>query len=183
MHSILRAVAVVLIVGGTVVAGRPPEDAKAQDLRPTRFTLPASGVSLDVPLGVFEAMPVDTDAQGQLFVGRDDGAQLLLGAFRNVDGRSVAEHQRFVIRSNYANAEIDYAPVRRSWFVVSGTLDKRTFYQRVTFTCGGRLISSWAMIYPTSRKRFYDNIVERIHKSFRVGRGPQGGCRLASLDE
>lgn len=183
MHSILRVVAVALIAGATLAAAGPIDDTHAQDLGLTRFTLPASGVALRVPLGVFEARPVDADAQGQLFVGRDGAAQLLLGAFRNVDDRTVAEHQRFVIRSNYANAEIDYAPVRRNWFVVSGTLDKRTFYQRVTFTCQGRLISSWAMIYPTSRKRFYDNIVERIHKSFRAGRGPQGSCRLASLGE
>jgi len=32
---------------------------------------------------------------------------------------------------------------------------------RVTFTCGGRLINSWAKLYPAIERRRYDPILER----------------------
>jgi hypothetical protein len=41
--------------------------------------------------------------------------------------------------------------VRDTWFVLSGTRDGTIFYERVTFTCGGKLINSWAMLYPVRR--------------------------------
>lgn len=151
--------------------------AHAQGLDLTTFKIEASGVSLRVPLAVFEALPAEGGVQGQLFLARDDEAQLLLGGFENDDGRSLAAHRRLLLEKNYADATIDYAPMRKRWFVLSGTMDSRTFYQRVAFTCGGRLINSWAMIYPTSRKRFYDRLVERMHRSFKPGRGPNGNCQ------
>lgn len=151
-------------------------NVSASDFAWKRIEVPANGVSLKVPLGVFE--PVDNDADaGRLFASADRKAQLLVGAFANVDNRSIAEHQRFVIDTKYATANLDYAPRRRNWFVISGTMDTRTFYHRVTFTCRRRQINSWAMIYPTAQKGFYDALVERMHRSFRPSHGPRGDCR------
>ena len=70
-----------------------------------------------------------------------------------------------------------------SWFVLSGTRDGTMFYERVTFTCGGRRINSWAMLYPVAERRLYDRIVEQVARSYphrrgqlRVGEG-LGGAR------
>lgn len=178
MRTTFRLTAAMLTLAATaLVLGVDP--SAAQNMQWQRFNLPASGVTLRVPLAVFQAPPPDDQAQGRLFVSHDGKAQLLVGAFENDDGRSIAQHRKFVRSTQYAGANIDYAPIRRRWFVLSGTKDTRTFYQRVTFTCGGRIISSWAMLYPTSEKRFYDRLVEGMHRSFRAGRGPGGSCRFA----
>ena len=61
------------------------------------------------------------------------------------------------------------ATVADAWFVLSGTLDGRIFYERVTFACGGRLIKSWAMLYPATERSIYDRIVEEVARSYRPG--------------
>jgi hypothetical protein len=43
------------------------------------------------------------------------------------------------------------------------------FYERVTFTCGGRLINSWAILYPAGERRVYDRILEKVARSYRPG--------------
>ena len=80
------------------------------------------------------------------------------------------------MQETYAGANFDYTPVRRDWFVVSGTRDDKTFYERITFACDGRLIYGWQMIYPTAQKAFYDRVVETIHRSYRAGKGEDGNC-------
>jgi hypothetical protein len=53
--------------------------------------------------------------------------------------------------------------------VLSGTRDGVMFYERVTFTCGGRRINSWAMLYPAAERGLYDRIVEQVARSYRAG--------------
>jgi hypothetical protein len=77
---------------------------------------------------------------------------------------------------NYADASLDYAPVRKSWFVVSGERDGVMFYERVSFTCDGRLITSWAMLYPVAERQFYDRVVEAVAPTFTPARGRGGSC-------
>jgi hypothetical protein len=63
--------------------------------------------------------------------------------------------------------------------VLSGTLGDHEFYERVSFTCGGRLINSWAMVYPVApaaENRVYDRIVEAIARTYTPGAGRSGNC-------
>ena len=57
----------------------------------------------------------------------------------------------------------------KTWFVLSGEGDGKVFYEKVVFTCSGRLINSFAMIYPMERRATFDPIVERIENTFRGG--------------
>ena len=45
------------------------------------------------------------------------------------------------------------------------------------FTCGGRLITSFAMVYPSAQRHIFDPVVERIEDSFR----PATDCQRAGL--
>jgi hypothetical protein len=78
------------------------------------------------------------------------------------------------LQQSYPGADIDYAPIGPTWFVLSGTRDGIMFYERVTFTCGGRLINSWAMLYPAAERRVWDRIVEQVARSYRAGEGNCG---------
>ena len=45
------------------------------------------------------------------------------------------------------------------------------------FSCGGRLINSFAMIYPVAQRQIFDPIVERVENTFRPG----NDCERAGL--
>jgi hypothetical protein len=126
------------------------------------------GFSLSYPAGTFAEGP-SPGADGGVFVSRDGNARLLVGALPNESGIGLRDYRAFVLEQSYPGADIDYAPVRGSWFVLSGTRDGTMFYERVTFTCGGRLINSWAMLYPAAEREVYDRIVEQVARSYRAG--------------
>ena len=66
--------------------------------------------------------------------------------------------------------------MRDKWFVLSGTLGEQEFYERVSFTCGGRLINSWVMIYPKAQSGLYDRVVEAVARTYSPGAGRSGNC-------
>jgi hypothetical protein len=131
------------------------------------------GFSMSYPAGTFAPQPTAADSEGRVFTSRDGNARLLAGALPNTDAVNLRDYRSLVLQQSYPGANIDYAPLGSTWFVVSGTREGVMFYERVTFTCGGRLINSWAMVYPAAERRVYDRIVEQVSRSYRAG---EGGC-------
>ena len=54
--------------------------------------------------------------------------------------------------------------------MLSGEGGGKTFYEKVMFSCAGRLINSFAMVYPTDQRDTFDRVVEGMEKSFRPAR-------------
>ena len=158
----LRLSCLVILSSVTTVA------AAAQDVATYRND--RHGFSLSYPAGTFTPQEQPTPADdGRVFVSRDGSARLLAGALPNADGMTLRDYRSLVLQQSYAGAVIDYAAMRDTWFVLSGTRDGVMFYERVTFTCGGRRINSWAMLYPAAERRLYDRIVEQVARSYRAG--------------
>lgn len=134
------------------------------------------GFMIAFPSSLFNSDPERESDAGRAMISADGRARLLVGAFQNADGVSLREYREFLIRESYTGAEFDYAPMKDRWFVLSGTREGNMFYERVTFTCGGRIINSWAMIYPIAERRIYDRIVERVARSYSPGAGSRGEC-------
>lgn len=134
------------------------------------------GFLIAYPIEVFEQRGEPQTDEGRVLYSRDGKAQLLVGAFANDDSTSIEAYRNFLLHENYAGAQIDYAPMRSRWFVLSGTIGDREFYERVSFTCGGKLINSWAMVYPSAERRFYNRIVEAVARSYTPGAGKSGEC-------
>lgn len=134
------------------------------------------GFLIAYPINVFEQKTDPTTDEGRVLYSRDGKARLLVGAFANEDETTLAHYRDFLLQESYAGAALDYAPLRDKWFVLSGTMGEQVFYERVSFTCGGRLINSWAMIYPNSESRFYDRVVEAIARTYTPGAGRSGNC-------
>jgi hypothetical protein len=134
------------------------------------------GFLIAYPVDVFAQKTEPRTDEGRVLYSSDGHAQLLVGAFANDDASSLQEYRDFLLKEQYAGAAIDYAPVHDKWFVVSGTIGDREFYERVTFTCGGRLINSWAMVYPHAENRFYDRVVEAVARTYSPGAGRSGNC-------
>jgi hypothetical protein len=130
------------------------------------------GFSLTYPASQFIALPAATE-DGRQFVSKDGKARLLVGTLPNFDGKKLRDYRTFVLNESYPGAQVDYAPVRETWFVVSGTHKGMVFYQRVNFACEGRLINSWAMLYPETEKAVYEPIIEQVHRDYRLA----GNCK------
>jgi hypothetical protein len=128
------------------------------------------GYALSYPAAQFVALPSATE-DGRQFISKDGSARLLVGTLPNFDNKSLRAYRDFTLSASYPGAKVDYAPVRDTWFVLSGIHLGMVFYQRVNFTCGGRAINSWAMVYPEAQKAVYDPVVELIHRNYRPGGG------------
>jgi hypothetical protein len=134
------------------------------------------GFQIAYPANVFGPRNGPVQSDGQVFVSRDGAAKLVIGAFVNDGGTTMAEYRQQLLTSNYAGANVDFAPVRRTWFIVSGTQGAMHFYERVSFTCDGHLINSWALLYPAAQRAFYDRVVDAIAPTYAPGAGASGSC-------
>jgi hypothetical protein len=165
VRPLLVAVLLTGIAGVTAV--RPSAQALSLEEIAT-YINQRYGFTLSYPTAHFKPQE-PLNENGRVWVSHDGNARLLVGALPNADGMKIEDYRKLVIEQSYPGASIDYAPVRDTWFVLSGTREGTMFYERVTFTCGGRLINSWAMLYPADRRNLYDRIVERVAKSYRAG--------------
>src|SRR5262249_18288241 len=112
------------------------------------------GFALEYPADVF----VSDQTQGNnIFQSRDGHARLIIisGASQAGDV-TLTKLRRFLLEGPYKDAELGYAPQRRTWFVLSGTLGSNMFYERITFTCNGRAFHGWKLEYPSTEQTFYE---------------------------
>ncbi|HJZ31247.1 MAG TPA: hypothetical protein VKF35_09080 [Hyphomicrobiaceae bacterium] len=128
------------------------------------------GFSLEYPTDLFRLERTSQAGDGRVFVARNGEARLLVGALSNSDRHSAKSYQDFLARTSYAGFKIGYRPLGDDWLVLSGDSQGKTFYEKAIFTCGGRLISSFAMIYPTAQRATFDPMVARVANSFVPGR-------------
>jgi hypothetical protein len=164
LHAVVMLLGV-LAVGGLGLA------AQAQDETAT-YTNKRFGFTLSYPTSHFRPKePLSED--GRVWISHDGHAHLLAGALPNDDSMGLQQYRDYLIEKSYPGAVISYAPISGSWFVLSGLRDGTVFYERVTFTCGGKLINSWAILYPETDRRRYDRVVERVARSYRAG---NAGC-------
>jgi hypothetical protein len=163
-----------LLLGGGLVSATvlAATGALAQAARFDTHDNDKHGFSLTYPTATFQALPLSTP-DGFQAVSRDGNARLLVGTISNFDGKSLADYRTFLLNAAYPGAKIDYAPVRKTWFVVSGIRKDgiTAFYQRVNFVCGGRNINSWAVIFPAGQEPVYSKIIDQIHRDYAVGDG------------
>lgn len=135
------------------------------------------GFEISYPVSVFAGNAGLTRIEGHMLISRDGAARLAIATFENDGGSTLAEYRQQLLKQNYRGADLDYAPQKSEWFVLSGSAGDMQFYERVTFTCGGRLINSWALLFPTRAKRFYESVVEAIAPTYMPGAGRDGACR------
>lgn len=135
------------------------------------------GFSLQYPADVFAVERATESGDGQVFAANDADARLLVGALVNESGDTPATYQDYIARHNYSQYQIGYRRLGRTWLVLSGEGNGRVFYEKAMFSCAGRLINSFAILYPKDQSHVFDRIVERIEKTFRPGRD----CERAGL--
>lgn len=169
----------IMAIGALVVAAAPLAGAAATETsRGTILTQGWStyknqkfGFQLSYPGGLFIAAPTPNSESGGVWKSTDGVARLIATAAPNDTSETLESYRSFVMAESYADAQLDYAPVKDTWFVLSGRKGDTMFYERITFVCEGRYIYGWQLNYPAEQRRKYDAIVEAIHRSYKVGRG------------
>jgi hypothetical protein len=164
----------VFAIAGTLAGGASFAQQKLSGWE--TLTSERYGFLLAYPGSVFAVQDDAEQEAGHVLVSRDGKAKLLVGTFENDEQTSLEEYRAHLLTENYVGANVDYAPVKKKWFVISGTREGMHFYERVSFTCGGRLINSWALLYPAGERRFYDRVVEAIARTYTPGAGRTGDC-------
>ena len=136
----------------------------------TQYRNDRYGFTLEYPSDLFEVERTTEAGDGTVFIAAKDDARLLVGALVNDHGFDPESYKQYIARKSYAEYRISYRPMGGSWFVLSGDTQTRMFYEKVMFSCGGRLINSFALVYPIEQRHIYDPVIERIEDSFRPGR-------------
>src|SRR6476660_5909249 len=99
------------------------------------------------------------------------------GAWDNHDGATPEHFKRWMIENAGGYEEITYQPRGRSWFVLSGYRGDQIYYEKVMFSCGGRVVNILAIAYPTSERGQFDPVVDRMEDTFK----PSQECAHASM--
>jgi hypothetical protein len=154
----------------------PALAAKGRFSEWTSIQHPRRGFMIAYPSAVFEPKAGPNSEDGQVLVSRDGNAKLLVGTFENSAAFTLQAYRDYLLQESYSGAKVDYEKMKDRWFVISGTRDGTMFYERVSFTCGGKLVNSWAMLYPVAERRFYDRVVEAVASTYSPGAGPNGQC-------
>jgi hypothetical protein len=136
----------------------------------------SAGLVFDYPADVFsvvgndptEAMKGRTDDRaGRTFSTADRRATLQIARVPNLDKVSVSELRNMAIAASYKGAKLDYNRVAETWYVVSGTQGSSTFYERVQFSCNGRRLQIWSVIYPSAEGKDFEPMIDEMARRFR----------------
>jgi hypothetical protein len=160
------AFAVVVVAVGTVEVCQARE-ATGGDW--SRYSNERFGFRLEYPANLFHVERTTEAGDGRVFAAQDGEARLLVGALRNEDHHSAKSYQDFLARTSYADYSINYRPLGDDWLVLSGEANGKIFYEKAILSCGGELISSFAMLYPADKREVFDPIVARVANSFVPG--------------
>jgi curved DNA-binding protein CbpA len=133
------------------------------------------GFALKYPSDVFALGRHQTDDGDRLLTSKDGRALLrIFGIPRTAT--TLTQYRRSLIAQRYADATFDDTHQEHNWFVLSGRVAEEMFYERVTFSCDGRSIHGWLLVYPRADRSFFDEIVEEMHQTYKYDIGAHANC-------
>jgi hypothetical protein len=143
---------------GTVFAATSPWAVQRDSTLGFRFSYPRD---------VFHRTKGDGKPSFHYFASKD--AKLMVGAWSNKAGQTPNEFKRWLLANAGGYEDKTYVPRGRSWFVISGYRGDDIYYEKVMFSCAGRIVNVFAITYPKNRRRSYDPVVEQMEDEFRPG--------------
>jgi hypothetical protein len=146
-------------VGGSSVAFARWANERDGDLG-FRFTYPTE---------LFQRIPGDRKPSFHYFVSKDESAKFMVGAWNNEAGQTPTKFKQWLISNAGGYDELTYRPRGRNWFVMSGYRGDDIYYEKVMFSCSGKIVNVLAITYPSSSRQKYDPIVESMEDHFGPG--------------
>ena len=125
------------------------------------------GFHFSYPRELFQRTEGEGKPSFHYFVSRDAEAKFMVGAWNNEAGQTPNEFKRWLLANTGGYDDRTYVPRGRSWFVISGYRGDDIYYEKVMFSCGGRIVNVFAISYPKDLRHLYDSVVEQMEDSFR----------------
>jgi hypothetical protein len=123
---------------------------------------------------------IAAEGEPKTFVSPDGKAKLVVSGADNDEGFTLADYRKTILDEFGGYDRLDYSPKGQSWFVLSGYRDETIYYQKVLFSCNGRIINALSVTFPAAEKAFYEGLIEIIEDGFRPGRGVEAPARCTS---
>jgi hypothetical protein len=150
-----RSLAAIVLLSFMPLAG-----ATAASLEWRRYAIPATGLSVDVPISIFEEDRGATEGTpGRHLFTKDYRANLTIKSFPNPDNDSPA----FFLEKMRPPADIQYRRVTPKFFAISSVRNGHTWYNRCNRANG--FMNCVLINYPAVEERQWDAIVTRISLS------------------
>ena len=134
------------------------------------------GFALRYPADIFANEAGPSSETVRTFVSRDGGATLHIFLADNAAGTTLTHYRRSRMEEQYAGAVFDQVPLRKFGFVLSGTQGNKAFYERVSFTCEGRVVHGWQMIFAVSQRTLYDLVANEVDRTYTQRTKPNARC-------
>jgi hypothetical protein len=134
------------------------------------------GFALKYPSDVFTLGRHQADDDDRLLTSKDGRALLRIFGIPNTTATTLTQYRRSLIAQRYADATFDDTHQQHNWFVLSGRVAEEMFYERVTFSCDGRSIHGWLLVYPMADRSFFHEIVEEMHRTYKYDIGAHANC-------
>lgn len=131
---------------------------------------PDLGFNYSYPRSLFSRVEGDGKPSFRYFESDASQAKFLVGAWSNAAGQSPEKFKRWVMENAGGYDELTYRPRGRTWFVLSGYRGDTIYYEKVMFSCRGRVVNVFAITYPVNERDLYDPVVERMENAFKPGR-------------
>lgn len=131
---------------------------------------PGLGFTFSYPSALFNRLEGDGKPSFYYFASQDGDARFLTGGWSNSPHATPERFKQWLLAHAGGYDEVTYRPRGRSWFVLSGYRGDQIYYEKVMFSCQGRVVNVFAMAYPTSKRNVFDPVVERMEDNFRPGR-------------
>ena len=158
MKRILPSCGLILVI----LAGSPAV-AGAEPVRWTSFSIPETGTSVEIPLGIFSESAGRPDGYGQRFKTADGRANLTVQSALNAGHDSPAA---FLAKKN-PPPHIQYKRITSRFFAVSSYKGDEVWYNRCNFS--GRFVHCVLINYPAAEEHAWDDIVTHISLSLKGG--------------
>jgi len=157
-----------------------PEPAKGDGEQSwTTYRDSSFGFALRYPTAVFVLDSAQSTRAARTFVSRDGRAVLRILADKLPRGTTLRAFRSALLKKRYASASFDSTPLRAHWFALSGTRGENAFFERVTFSCDGKSMHGWQMVYPKSARATYDKLARQVLRNEPHGNGPDPACKDA----
>jgi hypothetical protein len=160
-----------ILIAGTAVSSAVSKHVPQAEERWITYQNARFGYSLYYPSALFEADPPPENGGGLTLTSEDGGAKIVVFGVHNSEDLSPKEYRRILLEEFGGYDRLDYSPVSKTWFVLSGYRGDNIYYQKVIFSCSNRIINVFSMTFPTADKPIYEGMIETMEDRFKTGRG------------
>jgi hypothetical protein len=160
----MKALQLIILILGFITAASPAAASWVAERDP------GLGFKFSYPTHLFNPSAGEARPSFHYFVSSDGEAQFMAGAWNNEAGQTPDEFKRWLVENADGYNNQTYVPRGRSWFVISGYRGTNVYYEKVMFSCSGRIVNVLAISYPKEARGVYDSVVEQMEDQFQPSR-------------